>query len=106
MARKRDDPIKLVLRLPRPLHHRLGRAARVHSQSLNTEMIDRLEATFRWPELGQAVRAIRDAARKGAAGVEQRSREQMLEAAEMLRRASDLLTSVADDQSEDEGEGQ
>ncbi len=46
MARKRDDTIKLVLRLPPRLHRRLGRAAACNNQSLNSEMIRRLEESI------------------------------------------------------------
>jgi hypothetical protein len=43
MARKRDDTIKLVLRLPAALHRQLGRAALRNNQSLNSEMVRRLQ---------------------------------------------------------------
>jgi hypothetical protein len=46
MARKRDDTIKLVLRLPPKLHRRLEREAATRGQSLNSEMIERLEQSF------------------------------------------------------------
>jgi hypothetical protein len=46
MARKRDDTIKLVLRLPPKLHRRLGREAAARNRSLNSEMIDRLDQPF------------------------------------------------------------
>jgi predicted DNA-binding protein len=46
MARKRDDTIKLVLRLPPALHRRLTRIATRTNQSLNSEMIRRLEQSF------------------------------------------------------------
>jgi HicB family len=47
MARKRDDTIKLVLRLPPPLHRRLTRIATRNNQSLNSEMVSGLA---RWAE--------------------------------------------------------
>lgn len=39
MARKRDDTVKLVLRLPPTLHRELKRQATRSNQSLNTVMI-------------------------------------------------------------------
>jgi hypothetical protein len=61
MARKRDDTVKLVLRLPPALHRRLGRAATRKNQSLNSEMIHRLEESFRWPQFGPTIDALRKA---------------------------------------------
>jgi hypothetical protein len=55
MARKRDDTVKLVLRLPPPLHRRLTRIAAHNNQSLNSEMIHRLEESFRQREVNQLV---------------------------------------------------
>jgi hypothetical protein len=46
MARKRDDTVKLVLRLPPQLHRLLRRAAAKSNQSLNSEMIRRLDDSF------------------------------------------------------------
>jgi uncharacterized protein (DUF1778 family) len=46
MAHKRDAVVKLNLRLPRGLHRRLERAATSKNQSLNSEMVSRLEWTF------------------------------------------------------------
>ena len=51
MARKRDDTVKLVLRLPPALHKRLGRAASDNDQSLNSEMLDRLQRSFGYEAL-------------------------------------------------------
>ena len=48
MARKRDDTVKLVLRLPPALHRRLTRIATRKNQSLNSEMVQRLEKSFEW----------------------------------------------------------
>jgi hypothetical protein len=42
MARKRDDTVKLVLRLPPKLHRALKRQAARRNQSLNSEMVNRL----------------------------------------------------------------
>jgi len=43
MASKTADAIKLVLRLPKPLHKRLKQQARRNNVSLNTEIINQLE---------------------------------------------------------------
>src|SRR5262245_18858648 len=43
MASKTADAIKLVLRLPKPLHKRLTQQARRNNVSLNTEIINQLE---------------------------------------------------------------
>jgi hypothetical protein len=59
MARKRDDTIKLVLRLPPALHRRLGRAAARNNQSLNSEMIRRLEESIERDPTLQSTRAVR-----------------------------------------------
>jgi hypothetical protein len=42
-ADKTADAIKLNLRLPKPLHKRLKRQARVNNVSLNTEIVNQLE---------------------------------------------------------------
>jgi Arc-like DNA binding domain len=63
MARKRDDTVKLVLRLPPALHKRLGRAAADNGQSLNSEMLDRLQRSFDYEAIqgleADVVRAMR-----------------------------------------------
>jgi hypothetical protein len=38
-----DDTVKLVIRLPRPLHKRLTRQAARNNRSLNDEMVQRLK---------------------------------------------------------------
>jgi hypothetical protein len=43
MASKTADAIKLVLRLPKPLHKRLKQQARRNNVSLNTEIVNQLE---------------------------------------------------------------
>jgi Arc-like DNA binding domain len=63
MARKRDDTVKLVLRLPPALHQRLGHAAARGRKSLNSEMIRRLEQSFELPRQAEALAtAARDEA--------------------------------------------
>jgi len=48
--RRRDDTVKLVIRLPPALHRQLTRIATRKNQSLNSEMIQRLEASVKvWP---------------------------------------------------------
>ena len=42
MASKTADVIKLVLRLPKPLHKRLKQLARRNNVSLNTELVNQL----------------------------------------------------------------
>jgi hypothetical protein len=60
MARKRDDTVKLVLRLPPALHRRLTRIAARQNQSLNNEMIKRLEESLaRDAEKLQSYRDVR-----------------------------------------------
>jgi HicB family len=73
MARKRDDTVKLVLRLPPQLHKRLTREATRSNQSLNTEMIQRLEHSLRqqavrsYPEFLDVSFKLMDALRDGDA---------------------------------------
>ena len=55
MARKRDDTIKLVLRLPPALHRQLTRIATRNNQSLNSEMIHRLEESIALAERQEAI---------------------------------------------------
>ena len=67
MARKRDDTIKLVLRLPPALHQRLGRAAKRGGQSLNSEMIHRLEQSFSAVRHSKALADALENAKRAAA---------------------------------------
>jgi hypothetical protein len=90
MARKRDDTVKLVLRLPPPLHQQLTRVATRNNQSLNSEMIRRLTDSFLWPA---SINTVGDAARMIAAGAEQRSREKLLLGAKMLLHLADNFPS-------------
>jgi len=60
MARKRDDTVKLVLRLPPRLHRALKRAASLGNQSLNSEMVRRLERSVELgPRTAQDYRDLR-----------------------------------------------
>jgi hypothetical protein len=94
MARKREDTVKLVLRLPPPLHRQLTRAANRNNQSLNSEMIQRLALSFRIVWVGTMVK---DAARKAAEGAQERSAEKLGEAADLLRRAATVWSTGQDD---------
>jgi HicB family len=60
MARKRDDTVKLVLRLPPKLHRRLTRMATRDNQSLNTLMVSVLEA-WAGTQDSQSLRAQKEA---------------------------------------------
>jgi Arc-like DNA binding dprotein len=96
MARKRDDTIKLVLRLPPELHRRLTRAAAGNNQSLNSEMVRRLEESLSWPRLVPLVSSIRSAAYAAveamyivpAASCDPGIRERLVSAADKLRQAA------------------
>jgi hypothetical protein len=46
MGRKPAKRVQPKLRLPESLHHRLERAAEKKGQSLNAEMVERLERSF------------------------------------------------------------
>jgi|SRR6516164_10885775 len=63
MARKRDDTVKLVLRLPPALHRRLARVAERRNHSLNSEMVKRLEQSFA-PQSVEAEMRLRRAIRE------------------------------------------
>jgi predicted transcriptional regulator len=52
--KREPDDIKLVLRLPPAVHRRLTRLAARNNRSLNSEMIERLEASFAADEGEQA----------------------------------------------------
>jgi hypothetical protein len=67
MARKRDDTVKLVLRLPPALHRRLESAAKRNDQSLNSEMIHRLRQSLQTEERSKALAdAVENATRAAA----------------------------------------
>ena len=47
MARKPADKVGLVLRFTEGLRRRIEKAARAHHRSMNAEIVERLEASFR-----------------------------------------------------------
>jgi Arc-like DNA binding domain len=57
---RRQDTIKLNLRLPKALHGRLERVAARNDQSLNSEMIERLERSLRRDDFEKTQDAIND----------------------------------------------
>jgi hypothetical protein len=57
MARKPTDTVQLNLRFSEALRRRLEREAERNDRSMNAEIIDRLEQSFRVPELTDAVAA-------------------------------------------------
>ena len=89
MARKRDDTVKLVLRLPPPLHQRLTRAAWRRNQSLNSEMIHRLEQSF---------------TKESEAKEEASYKARLDEALERIRRAGFEIARLVERKTEDDGE--
>ena len=68
MARKPTDTVQLNLRFSETLRRRLEREAARHDQSLNAEIVHRLEQSFRVPELEKTIdRAVEQAIFKYAA---------------------------------------
>jgi hypothetical protein len=57
MRRKLDDTVQLKLRFSEALRRRLERAAKAKDRSLNTEMVLRLEESFRMDELDAQMKA-------------------------------------------------
>jgi Arc-like DNA binding domain len=62
MARKSTDTIKLQLRLPERLRRRLERAAETHDQSMNFEILKRLEESFQAEDWDARLEAAADRA--------------------------------------------
>jgi predicted HicB family RNase H-like nuclease len=56
MARKLSDTVKLNLRFSEELRRRLERAAERNNQSMNLEIVARLEASFRKEEIRDIIR--------------------------------------------------
>jgi hypothetical protein len=62
MARKPTDTVQLKLRFPEALRRRLGREAKRHGRSLNSEILTILENAFRKSDdVEQRARAFADA---------------------------------------------
>jgi Arc-like DNA binding domain len=71
VARKLTDTVKLQVRLSERLRRRLEQAAKHHDWSMNTEIVDRLDASLQREELekhiGDVIElAVHDAANKAA----------------------------------------
>jgi hypothetical protein len=99
MARKRVDTVKLVLRLPPALHQRLGRAAARSNQSLNSEMIRRLEQSFELPKQAEALaQAVRDAAHMAMVDLGESAAMTLIGVEEQLAKmgGSELVLSVGE----------
>jgi Arc-like DNA binding domain len=62
MARKSTDTIKLQLRLPERLRRRLEKAAETHDQSMNFEILKRLEESFQAEDWDARLEAAADRA--------------------------------------------
>jgi Arc-like DNA binding domain len=57
MARKLSDTVKLNLRFSEELRRKLEKAAERNNQSMNLEIVARLEASFRKEEIREIVRS-------------------------------------------------
>ena len=80
MARKRTDTIKLQLRLPEGLRRRIERSAENNKHSMNSEILARLEGSFRSEDLQDAVRgAAAEAVDKAVAKALGRQPDERLE---------------------------
>jgi ATP-dependent helicase/DNAse subunit B len=67
MARKPTDPVKLQLRFHEALRRRLAQEAKKHDRSLNAEIIQRLEQSFREQDQKQLMTSIaQESAREAA----------------------------------------
>jgi len=85
MASKTADAIKLVLRLPKPLHKRLRQQANRNNVSLNTEIVNQLEGyeattvkrmtDIMQPLLDEAVKASVSIGSEVAAKLDERLRQ-------------------------------
>jgi hypothetical protein len=67
MARKPADKVGLVLRFSEALRRRIEKAAEGHKQSMNSEIIERLEASFQKEDRQAELEAIADRAAAKAA---------------------------------------
>jgi hypothetical protein len=98
ITRAADTPVNLVLRLPPELHRQLRDEAARNNQSLNSEMIRRLEESLHRPRLDPLVDTVRkitadasDATFSAMLNVDQGSRQELLGATKDLRKVLDLL---------------
>lgn len=57
MARKSSDTIKLNLRFTEALRRKLERVAERNDQSINSEIVARLEASFHAEEIRETIRS-------------------------------------------------
>jgi hypothetical protein len=65
MARKLSDTVKLNLRFSEELRRKLERAAERNQQSINSEIVDRLEGSFRRDEFKTFVERLLEAVAAG-----------------------------------------
>jgi Arc-like DNA binding domain len=99
MARKRDDTVKLVLRLPPELHRRLTRVAVRKNQSLNSEMIQRLEESF-----ARGARDLKMLRILRGAGVTEMNEKIDAGVTEMNEKMDRVIAALEAQETEDEGE--
>jgi hypothetical protein len=103
MARKPTDTVQLKLRFSEALRRRLEREAARNNRSMNTEIIHRLEESFRQHEIDQAVLdGIRSAREWGLVGGD--AAAMRLAALEDELRELGLLIRTAIPKTEDDGE--
>jgi len=55
-----NNPAQITLRLPRRVRNRVCQSAAHHSRSMNSEIVARLEASFRRDETNSMLRKILD----------------------------------------------
>jgi hypothetical protein len=58
MARKPTDTVQLKLRFPEALRRKLEKDAAKHSQSMNAEIVRRLDESFKWDQGEEAVKRL------------------------------------------------
>jgi Arc-like DNA binding domain len=66
---KKQRAVPLMLRLPAELHRQLSKDAEKAGQSLNSEIVRRLEAPYRESSLDTIIQATADRAATGAAEI-------------------------------------
>jgi hypothetical protein len=103
MVRKPTDTVQLKLRFSEALRRRLEREAARNNRSMNTEIIHRLEESFRQHEINQAVlEGIRSARNWSVVGGE--AADMRLAALEDELRQLGSLIRAAIPKAEDDGE--